>query len=117
MLNMNILTSRSIFVISACLALVACSGAPSESQMKEAFLAQAKQEREAVERFGGQKLAGLVSTLTPEFKGVRKIGCKDDGEKAYRCDVEIELVQAGTVAKKPVSLRFVKGSDGWLVSN
>ena len=114
---MNALDHRlSLIVAGAASALLAgCGGSPSDGDMLKAVQTQAAAERQAFERFAGRGAAGFLQKTQGEIKSVKKIGCKDDGEKAYRCDVEIELQQGGSTHKGPASLRFVKGSDGWAV--
>ena len=75
-----------------------------------------KMELDAGKRFMGGAGAEMAESLMPKISGLKKIGCKEDGEKAYRCDVEMEVSQDGQVNKGPANLRFVKGSDGWMVS-
>ena len=55
-------------------------------------------------------VGGIFNSEVPEFK---KLGCKDDGERAYRCYIEV-ITKRG---KKIIPARFVKGSDGWVVTN
>jgi hypothetical protein len=98
--------------LALCLSLTACGGAPSEGDMKKAVLEQSAQQMAAIKKMGG----GFAMAM-PEIKNLTKIGCKEDGEKAYRCDVEIEVKHNGQVQKSPATMRFTKGSDGWLVSN
>ena len=38
---------------------------------------------------------------------------KEDGEKAYKCDVKMEVALSGKTNKGIAPIRFVKGSDGW----
>jgi hypothetical protein len=84
--------------ISVVLTLTACSGgAPSDSEIKIAT-----------------EKAAAGTRFKVEYTSVKKIGCKDDGEKAYRCDVEFGMKMAGQDRKEIASLRFVKGSDGWI---
>lgn len=95
--------------------LAGCGGAPSGSEIQAAFKKQIEQDVAQMQRFGGPA-AGMLKAMTPEVIDAHKIGCKEDGEKAYRCDVELEVRQNGAVQKAPVSLRFVKTSDGWKAS-
>lgn len=95
--------------------LAACGGAPSNSEINEAVGNQTKADAAAMKGFAGNVGASMFKSLIPEIKSVKKIGCRDDGQKAYRCDVELEVAQAGRTSKIPANLRFVKGSDGWLV--
>ena len=108
----KIRTLRALAALG-CALLAACSGAPSESDIRGALARQIKVERDAAAKFGG---AGLVDSMFPEVTGVNKIGCKEDGEKAYRCDVEVEVSRSGKKSKGPAAIRLVKLSDGWSVS-
>ena len=96
----------------SCALLTACSGAPSESDIQSAMERQMKAQQESMARIGG---AALAKSMLPVIKGIKKIGCKEDGEKAYRCDVEVEVVQGGKTSKAPAAWRLVKLSDGWSV--
>lgn len=59
--------------------------------------------------FGG----GKAGQRTPMLKDVKKVGCKPDGETAYRCDIE-PVMATGTESKSQVvPMRFVKASSGW----
>ena len=54
----------------------------------------------------------LGVSIMPETTDLKKIGCKEDGEKAYRCDVEV-TVKAGQKTKLSLtSVRVVKTSNG-----
>lgn len=92
--------------------LVGCSGAPSEGDISTTIKNQ--HERETADM---RKMTGSYFTMpVTELKDVKKVGCKEDGEKAWRCDVEMKIKQ-GTVEKISVTaMRFVKSSDGWVVS-
>lgn len=84
--------------------LTACSGEPSEGDIKEAI----KKERDAMPK--------EIQGFAPEVTSVKKIACSADGEKAYKCDLELEIKQMGTTTKTTAPVRFVKGSDGWVPS-
>ena len=102
------------------LALCGCSGAPSDGDIKDALQADQKRAEAQAEAIAGNSgpAADMVRQMAAqsrvEIVSAHKLGCKEDGEKAYRCDVEIEARQGGKAIKAPpASLRFVKGSDGW----
>lgn len=101
-----------VFAALACAFLAACSGAPSEGDIKGAVERQMQAEQAAMAKFGG---AALAKSTMPTVTGVKKIGCKEDGEKAYRCDVEATVVQGGQTSKGTADWRLVKLSDGWSV--
>lgn len=109
-------TKTAVAAILASIVLTACGGAPSESDMKEALDKQMKMEIDASKRFMGGAGADMAEKLIPKIEGLKKIGCKEDGEKAYRCDVEMEVSQNGQTNKGPGNIRFVKGSEGWMAS-
>ncbi len=92
------------------LALGACNSAPSEGELKGAVEAKMKADSETLERSIGKQ----AMPTKPELKNVRKIDCKSDSEKAYRCEVELEVNQGGTLAKGTASMRFVKSGENWV---
>jgi hypothetical protein len=107
---------RIFFTTGALLLLTACGGAPSEGDIKAAIEKQMGADVKAMAQMGGKQAADMFKGLVPEIKSVKKIGCKEDGEKAYKCDVEMEVTQMGSTNKGVAPMRFVKGSDGWIAS-
>lgn len=105
---------RSVSPALLALALAGCGGAPSESDIDAALKKQFANDEAQMQRIGGVG-AAMIKAMAPEVKQVRKIGCKEDGEKAYRCDVELKVVQSGSESNNPMSLRFLKTSEGWAV--
>lgn len=99
--------------LAACAALAGCGGAPSESDMRAALDRRVAAQVKGAECYLGKSVAGLA----PEIKQFKKIGCKEVGENAYLCDVEVEVSQLGTTNKAATSMRFVKASDGWALAN
>lgn len=95
------------FVCGASILVAACGGAPSDADLKAAV----KKQMDADE-----KAAGMFADMMPKITVLNKIGCKEDGEKAYKCDLEVEVTQGKNVNKGPAQLRFVKTSDGWQVT-
>lgn len=96
-----------------CLALSACSSSPTEGELKSAVERKMLADSQALERSVGKQ----AMPPKPVLQAVRKIACKEDGEKAYRCDVELEVKHGGTLAKGAASMRFLKAGDGWVASN
>lgn len=93
------------------LGLAACSGAPSDSDMKTAL------QRNVDQTVGALLGNGQAARdAKPTYDAVKSLGCKSDGEKAYRCDVEVEMTSILGKQKNAQSIRFVKGSDGWIAS-
>ena len=99
------------------LLLTGCGGAPSEADMKSALERQTQAQVESAGKLFGNTGAGVMKDMLPEINSLKKIGCQADGDKDYRCDVELEVTQFGITNKAPVNLRFVKASDGWSVAN
>jgi len=98
--------------VAICLTLSACSGSPTEGDLKAAVEAKIKSDSEAMERNIGKQ----AMPPKPELKTVRKIDCKSEGDKAYRCEVELEVNHGGTLAKGTASMRFVKSGENWVAS-
>lgn len=107
---------QTLFATGALLLLSACGGEPSEADIKTAFEKQVSADAKAMEQIGGEQAASFVKGLMPEVKIIKKIGCKEDGENAYKCDVEMEVTQMGSTNKGVAPIRFVKGSDGWMAT-
>ncbi|OQW86024.1 MAG: hypothetical protein BWK72_19080 [Rhodoferax ferrireducens] len=105
-----------LFATGTLLMLSACGGAPSEGDIKTAIEKQMTAEAKGMAQMGGKQASDMMKNLLPEIKSVKKIGCKEDGEKAYKCDVEMEVSQMGNTNKGIAPIRFVKGSDGWIAS-
>jgi len=98
---------KKMMMIAAALSLAACSKGPSESDMNKAVKKSVEDSNQQMASIGFGK---AFSSDVPE---VKKLGCKDDGENAYRCDIEV----SGRNGRKVVPARFVKSSDGWVVTN
>lgn len=103
-MNLASNTIKLLLVVAASLTLTACGGEPSQGDIDAAI----KKEQLAMPK--------LMEGLVPVVKNVKKIGCKADGEKAYICDVELEVEQLGKTNKGIAPVRFVKGSDGWVAT-
>lgn len=97
MKKLYILLAPAIFTLSA------CGGAPSESQMKAAY-------QKTIDESPISQMAKM------EVTSMKKIDCKEDGAKAYRCEVEIAIKTSATEQKMKVPMQFVKGPDGWRAS-
>lgn len=64
----------------------------------------------------GKQSAGMMSKQFGEMTDLKKIGCKEDGERVYLCDVEVEIKRGDQVGRTPLQMRVVKASEGWMVS-
>ncbi|MBY0241305.1 MAG: hypothetical protein K2X55_18520 [Burkholderiaceae bacterium] len=91
-------------VLALGIALTGCGSEPSESDIQAAIT---KEQAATPE---------IMKGMVPEVSGVKKVGCKADGEKAYICDVELEAKQFGKTNKGVAQFRLVKGSDGWAIT-
>lgn len=96
-------------IASACALLAACE--PSERDVKTAIEKKTSEESAAM-----KAMLGKMAPPLPELKSIKKIGCKADGDNAYKCDVEVLAALAGEEKKGIISTRMVKGSDGWVIS-
>ena len=105
-----------LLITGVLLALTACGGAPSDGDIKASIEKQMEADSKAMEQFGGKQATNMAKNLLPEIKSIKKIGCKEDGDKAYKCDVEMEVTQMGNTNKGIAPFRFVKASDGWVVT-
>lgn len=104
---------KSIFpVILLTSLLTACSSGPSDKEMEIALQKNVDQTVGAL--LGDSKES---RDARPKFTSVRRLDCKGDGEKAYKCDVELEVSSMLGKQKSTQSIRFVKGSDGWAVAS
>jgi hypothetical protein len=88
-------------------ALSACSGQPSDNEMKVALQKTADQTMEAI---AGKNAGKDYRTV---YNTVKSAGCKSDGESAYRCDVEVEMESMLGKQKTVLPVRFVKTGEGW----
>jgi len=91
--------------------LSACGGSPGESDVRGALAKQVDAGRAQAEQLMGKNsfLDKQIEQQKQAIEGVKLIGCKSDGEKAWLCDVESKG-GAGRV-------RMLKGSDGWIASD
>lgn len=103
----------------AVLLLAACSGEPSEPEIQAAFDRRGEQQAQALKSMLGTQLGTVAGKLfgEPQVRNVRKIGCKADGEQAYRCDLEFEVQAMGQDTKQVAAMRFVKASEGWVLTD
>lgn len=116
---------RWTLAVAACVALAACSGEPSNADIRHALEKNFEASAAAVQKMtgamsgamGAQQAAALASKM-PQWKvnEVKKIGCKADG-KAYLCDVDsdIEVPFAGRI-QRVMPMRLIKASDGWQIT-
>ena len=106
---------KKTFAILAVLSLAACGTGPSESDMNAAVKRSVEESNKQMAAMGnmfGGAGRGITDAMKVEVPEVKKIGCKEDGEKAYRCDIEVISKQGRNVTPA----RFVKTSDGWMIT-
>lgn len=89
-------------LILATAALAACSAGPSEAEIGAAI-----EKHVPNMSLGGKRMM--------EVTRVKKIGCSS-ADGGYHCDVEWTVKALGQEQSQAQRLRFVKGSDGWVVT-
>ena len=114
-------SSKIIVMMLISIVLVACSGEPSNGDIKEIVIKEIKPVMEmqwGMENNFSQMLGGGKGKSTPPtLQDVKKVGCKADGENAYKCDVELVVANADKKDSMIIPIRFVKTSTGWKASN
>ncbi len=111
----NILnTTFACAALLASLALTACSKPPVEAELKAAVERKMTSDREALERRIGPQ---AMPPVKPVLRNLRQLGCKEDAEKTYRCEVELEVSHGDAVATGTASMRFQKVGDEWVAVN
>jgi hypothetical protein len=112
--------SKTVVLMLVSMVLVACSGEPSNGDIKEIVSKEIKPAMEmqwkAMNSFG-QTMGGGGKSTPPTLEDVKKVGCKADGGNAYKCDVELVVANDGKKDSKILPIRFVKTSTGWKASN
>lgn len=110
-MNVSKKMTRYVGVVGLTLGLAACGGAPSEGEMKDALQ---KQTDQMIKAMG--PIAQISGMDNIEIRKVEKIGCEQDGDNAYRCDVKVFAKVKGQEMSETTRGRFVKTSDGWQAS-
>lgn len=97
------------------LSLAGCSSGPSEGDIGKVVKAEIEKSNHQFDNIAGGMMKGKMQT---ELHSVKKIGCKEaEGSPGYNCDVEIDAT-APMVGrhKETAKIRFVKGDDGWKIT-
>lgn len=105
--------ARSLLAVSAaCGLLAACSGEPSEADMKAAVEQTFGGMNEQLGSVG--KLIG--KDLSTKVKGFKKLACAEaKGNPGFACDFEMTVNGPLGEKTEKASGRFVKGDKGWAV--
>jgi len=110
---------KILIAASALLLLAGCSAEPSKAQMEKAvgdnIKAQFEQARTIARAMGGERVASQMPEF-PGFASFEKIACKEITDKpGFNCDMKYQVL--ATDAAKQMSMRFVKGDDGWTATD
>ena len=110
-MKQRIQRAATVAALCASALLSACGGSPGESDVRTALENQVDAGRAQAEQLMGKSsfLDKQIEEQKKAIEGVKLIGCKSDGDKAYLCDVEAKG-GAGRV-------RMLKGSGGWIASD
>lgn len=104
--------AASLALAFTSLVLAGCGSGPSEAEIEKIFKADLENTAKQMSAMGGAKMAKM---LLPTLHGVKKLGCEKDGP-GYLCDLELDVEQDGQRTKGAAKQRFIKGSDGWVVT-
>ena len=110
------LARAALPALLALLCLTGCGGEPSEGDIEKAVKSEMDQTAKGLRQLN-RSASG--SDILPKINGIKKIGCTNAQSGAgYMCDVELDVTGAyGGPRKKGVTqFRFVKGSDGWVMT-
>lgn len=104
--------TNTVIVALLALTLTACSKEPSGGDIEQAVKANVDQSNQEVRKLGGKLISDDMLTKVHE---VKKVACATtEGSAGFNCDVELDVtVPFIGRSKKVAQLRFVKGSDGW----
>jgi hypothetical protein len=97
------------------MSLTACSDEPSSSDIEKAVRANVDQSNQDVRNLGGKM---ITEDMLSKLHEVKKVACAaSEGSAGFNCDVELDAtVPFIGRSKKTAQIRFVKGSDGWQVT-
>ena len=108
-------TARNVSFIPLCLFLIACSGEPTEADIRQVYEDQIAKSNEQMVRMGGEQAANLLGKS--ELHDITKLGCKEaEHNSGYNCDVEVDMsVPFLGRSTQTHTRRFVRTDDGWVV--
>ena len=102
-------------MLGSAMLLVACGGEPSESDIRAVMEKDIKLANEQMSSLGSA--LGTGTKMETKLHSVKKIGCKADGDKAYLCDVEMDVEAPLVGRRKAVApMRLIKASEGWAIT-
>lgn len=115
--------SRLLLAAGVVMSLSACSGEPSASDISNALQSALQNEKDQLYgpggMFGRSAANSFGDMVDFEISDFEKVGCKEDGENSYICNVSYTL-SGGLFGKtrRPVAapIHVVKASDGWTVA-
>ena len=108
--------SLCLAALLAVLILTACGGEPSSGDIEKVFKSEMDQSAQQLNKITG---SASGADFLPKFHGAKKLGCTNaQSGTGYSCDVEIDVTGAngGPRKKGVMKVRFVKGSDGWMMT-
>ena len=95
------------------MALLGCGRAPTENELRAGMERSLITQNMEMARIGGL----IGQRMHSKLHSLRKLGCKEDGDHAYQCDVELDIeIPVLGRQDKVVPIRFVHTSSGWQVS-
>lgn len=115
-MNSRYFQASSIFLALTAVLLSGCSGEPSSSDIEKLVETEVKPMLEIQAKTMARSIPGRGAEFQAKLSDVNKIGCKADGEAAYACDVELVMETAEGDKSRIVTMRLVKGSSGWVLS-
>lgn len=105
--------TRHLVLAAGAVLLAACSGEPSANDVEKAVFANAAQGSAQMEQLS----RGSSKSFIPQVHSVKKLGCRQETDTAYLCDIELDMTSPqGVRGKVPTSMRFIKASEGWAAS-
>lgn len=103
--------TRHLLIAAAAIALSACSGAPSESDIKAMMEAELEQTSTMLKGIAGN---GMADAMRTDIHDVTLHGCDEIRDEVYRCDVEVD-VTAPLVGRnvQRSNITLAKTDAGW----
>lgn len=106
-------------IASACAVLLtgcATVGEPSDGDIRSAIETTVQQNHDSMNEMVQQQpqTAQIADAFRLKLHGVDKVACTVDGDKAYVCNVKVD-VESGITgrAQNTVPLRMVRDNHGW----